>query len=155
MIEQLKTIRAGLEVAACYTMLEPDAHAVQTSLAVLAQLEAMVREQEPICWAENDGEGGILWDQESCFSDDPAWFNNPMPLYATQVAQQPQAEPDAYCITTPDGCCISTDPRCMHQPQAEAVPLSTDESRRIARLQALSEQIHSHSSVYERKRRQP
>jgi hypothetical protein len=24
--------------------------------------------------------------------------------------------PDAYCYTTPDGDCISTDARCMHQP---------------------------------------
>ena len=23
--------------------------------------------------------------------------------------------PDAYCVTTPDGNCISTDARCMHQ----------------------------------------
>ena len=24
-------------------------------------------------------------------------------------------EPDRYCVTTPDGDCVSTDPRCMHQ----------------------------------------
>lgn len=54
------------------------------------QIEKMVGAQKPICWAESDGEGGILWDQESCFSDDPAWFNNPMPLYAAPPAQQPQ-----------------------------------------------------------------
>jgi len=45
----------------------------------------------------------------------------PLPPGVAPVAQQPQAESDAYCITTPDGGCISTDPRCMHQPQAEAV----------------------------------
>lgn len=28
-------------------------------------------------------------------------------------------EPDAHCITTADGGCISTDPRCMHQPRDE------------------------------------
>ena len=28
----------------------------------------------------------------------------------------PKPEPDAYCVTTPDGGCISIDPRCMHQP---------------------------------------
>jgi hypothetical protein len=28
-------------------------------------------------------------------------------------AEQVQA-PDAYCVTTPDGDCISNDPRCMH-----------------------------------------
>lgn len=39
-----------------------------------------------------------------------------------KLHKKPQAESDAYCITTPDGGCISTDPRCMHQPQAEAVP---------------------------------
>lgn len=46
--------------------------------------------------------------------------------WSERKAQQPQAEPDAYCITTRDGGCISTDPRCMHQPQAEVL---TDEQR--------------------------
>lgn len=45
---------------------------------------------------------------------------------STALEQQPP-EPDAYCITTPDGGCISTNPRCMHQPQAEAAPAWTTE----------------------------
>ena len=27
-------------------------------------------------------------------------------------------EPDAFCVTAPDGACVSNDPRCMHQPAA-------------------------------------
>lgn len=48
MIEQLKTIRAGLETATCYSMLGVDAHAVQTAITALTQLEAMVG--EPVAW---------------------------------------------------------------------------------------------------------
>jgi hypothetical protein len=25
--------------------------------------------------------------------------------------------PDKYCVTLPDGDCVSKDPRCMHQPK--------------------------------------
>jgi|GEM_PF-3357695 hypothetical protein len=28
-----------------------------------------------------------------------------------------EVEPDAHCITTEDGGCVSQDPRCMHQPK--------------------------------------
>lgn len=28
----------------------------------------------------------------------------------------PDEQPDAYCETSPDGDCVSEDPRCMHQP---------------------------------------
>lgn len=27
--------------------------------------------------------------------------------------------PDAYCVTAPNGDCVSTDPRCMHQPRLQ------------------------------------
>lgn len=55
MIEQLQTIRAGLETATCYTMLGVDAHSVQTALTALTQLEAMVGEQEPVAKLHDDG----------------------------------------------------------------------------------------------------
>ena len=29
------------------------------------------------------------------------------------------ASPDAYCVTTPDGGCVSEDSRCMHQPRGD------------------------------------
>lgn len=38
-----------------------------------------------------------------------------IPVRDTLAATQPKA-PDACCITDPSGECISTDPRCMHQP---------------------------------------
>lgn len=31
-------------------------------------------------------------------------------------------EPDRYCVTAPDGECISTDPRCMHHVHAAPKP---------------------------------
>ena len=46
-------------------------------------------EQEPVAWAENNGEGNVLWDKESCFSDDPDWLDNPMPLYTTPPQRKP------------------------------------------------------------------
>lgn len=36
---------------------------------------------EPVAWAESDEDGEIVWNKESCFSDDPDWLDNPMPLY--------------------------------------------------------------------------
>lgn len=41
----------------------------------------------------------------------------------------PKVEPDKHCVTHPDGECISTDPRCMHQvrkPPAEDPMLACD-----------------------------
>lgn len=35
-----------------------------------------------------------------------------------------QDTPDRYCITAANGDCISTDPRCMHQPRGDTVPPS-------------------------------
>jgi hypothetical protein len=32
---------------------------------------------------------------------------------------QPASEPDQYCVTAPDGSCVSTDPKCMHQVRPE------------------------------------
>lgn len=115
MIEQLKTIRAGLETATCYSMLGVDAHSVQIALTALTQLEAMVGAQEPV--------GEVV----QAFADLTAisWKYNggkfpPVntKLYAAPVAQQPQ-EIEVQC------------PVCNHkfyewpndkQPQAEAVP---------------------------------
>ena len=41
--------------------------------------------------------------------------------YIDAFIRNPAQEPDAYCVTTPDGACVSTDPRCMHQPAQEPV----------------------------------
>ena len=38
-------------------------------------------------------------------------------LTSGELVRDPIA-PDAYCVTAPDGSCISADPRCMHQPKA-------------------------------------
>jgi len=45
-----------------------------------------------------------------------------MPLARPRVRVLEDDEPDRFCITTPDGDCISDDPRCMHNKQ-----LSVDE----------------------------
>jgi hypothetical protein len=49
--------------------------------AIRARLEQP--EQEPVAWAEGDENGDIVWSREDCFSDDPEWLDNPMPLYTT------------------------------------------------------------------------
>jgi hypothetical protein len=52
-------------------------------------------EYEPVAWAENDGDGNVLWNRESCFSDDPEWLDNPMPLYTTSPQRKPLT--DEHC----------------------------------------------------------
>lgn len=99
MIEQLKTIRAGLETATCYSMLGVDAHSVQLALTALTQLEAMVGEQSPKFWYRPVGNDGLY--------EGPVHHNSVggkmlrdekpgewVPLFAgaAPVAQQPQAE---------------------------------------------------------------
>lgn len=90
MIEQLKTIRAGLETATCYTMLGVDAHSVQTALTALAQLEAMVGEQEPVAKLHDDGywtpmktEAGRALNDRLMRAGSPS-----IDVYAAPVAQQ-------------------------------------------------------------------
>jgi hypothetical protein len=38
--------------------------------------------QDPVAWAETN-DGGIDWGREVCFSDDPSWFDKPIPLYTS------------------------------------------------------------------------
>lgn len=57
-----------------------------------AMLEHVRGKQEPVAWAETDEHGEIAWGEEGCFSNDPAWIENPIPLYAhpaPAVAQEP------------------------------------------------------------------
>lgn len=51
-------------------------------------IEAAER-QEPVAWAEGDENGDIVWSMEDCFSDDPEWLDNPIPLYTTPPAARP------------------------------------------------------------------
>lgn len=46
-------------------------------------------EQEPVAWAESDEDGEIAWHKELCFSDEPDWLDNPMPLYTRLQAREP------------------------------------------------------------------
>ncbi len=41
------------------------------------------------------------------------------PDWVAEVYRTLMGEPDEYCETTPDGDCVSKDPRCMHQPRQE------------------------------------
>lgn len=54
-----------------------------------AALEWAKSEQEPVAWAETDEHGEIAWGEEGCFSNDPAWIENPLPLYTHPVPTQP------------------------------------------------------------------
>ncbi len=85
MIEQLKTIRAGVAEFA-----EGDGQkGLGMILEAVTQLEAMVGEQEPVAWIDGGdlelmrkhGRGCIAWGQEQ--------NNAKTPLYAAPVAQQP------------------------------------------------------------------
>lgn len=104
MKDQINTIREALEEAHDESLDENHFECRQILMAqitALSELESSLAQYEAGDMASAAAQG---------FRDGVA-----------SVAQQPQAEPDAYCITTPDGDCISTDPRCMHQPQGEAV----------------------------------
>lgn len=45
-----------------------------------------VQPVEPVAWAETDEHGEIAWGEEGCFSNDPAWIENPIPLYTAPPA---------------------------------------------------------------------
>lgn len=51
---------------------------------------------------------------------------------------EPKAEPDAYCVSTEDGACISDDPRCMHHRarvgEREAEPMGYMSPESLAKL---------------------
>lgn len=47
-------------------------------------------EQAPVAWVETDEDGEIVWNTDSCFSDDPDWLDNPTALY---FHPQPKREP--------------------------------------------------------------
>lgn len=37
-----------------------------------------------------------------------------------QMVNRLQVPPDRYCITLPDGSCVSSDPRCMHNQRSSS-----------------------------------
>lgn len=37
--------------------------------------------QEPVAWVEAWANGQVQAHEENCFSDDPVWLSNPIPLY--------------------------------------------------------------------------
>jgi len=53
--------------------------------------ESVSKQAEPVAWAETDEHGEIAWGEEGCFSNDPAWIENPLPLY-THPAQPVAAD---------------------------------------------------------------
>lgn len=96
MIEQVKTIRAGLETATCYSMLGVDAHSVQIALTALTQLEAMVG--EPVAWAVYWGlpptrKNSVHFDMESAqaVANQIKSSTEVRPLYTAPPAQQYEA----------------------------------------------------------------
>lgn len=51
--------------------------------------------------------------------------------------------PDRYCLSTPAGDCISTDPRCMHQPTPEHL-----ENEQRTPMQHSRERAHEHHRLF-------
>ena len=75
--------------------------------ALRAEIERLEK-VEPVAWCDTDEDGEIAWDKDSCFSDDPAWFDNPMPLYAhpaPAIPDFPAVCPHCLCAVTglPEG----------------------------------------------------
>lgn len=40
-------------------------------------------QQEPVAWVEAWANGKVQAHEENCFSDDPVWLSNPIPLYTS------------------------------------------------------------------------
>ena len=38
-------------------------------------------QQKPVAWVEAWANGQVQVHEENCFSDDPVWLSNPIPLY--------------------------------------------------------------------------
>ena len=88
--EVLKMAHHALELANYYVADYCNGNTIEEiDDAITAIKEALAQpEQEPVAWAENDGDGNVLWNRDSCFSDDPEWLDNPMPLYTTPPQRQ-------------------------------------------------------------------
>ncbi len=101
MTTQTEALKLALE-ALERCMNQPNYGASWTENAITAIKEALAQQSneqvEPVAWAENDGDGNVLWCIESCFSDSPEWLDNPMPLYAHPPVPtaQPEQEPVAW-----------------------------------------------------------
>ena len=39
--------------------------------------------QKPVAWVEAWANGQVQVHEENCFSDDPVWLSNPIPLYTS------------------------------------------------------------------------
>ena len=47
----------------------------------LKELAEQPTQQEPVAWVEAWANGKVQAHEENCFSDDPVWLNDPIPLY--------------------------------------------------------------------------
>ena len=45
------------------------------------ELAEQPAQQEPVAWVEAWANGKVQAHEENCFSDDPVWLSNPIPLY--------------------------------------------------------------------------
>ena len=108
-IEVMKQALEQLQRLAC----DYASHGATTALrAEIERLEAV----EPVAWAETE-KGEIAWDKDSCFSDDPAWFDNPVPLYTHPAPAVPESvEPVAF--TNKEQLGYLTDPLYAVTPMA-------------------------------------
>ncbi len=126
MKDQLQTIRAALTKRGWATEKE-----AAEALTALAQLEAMVGEQEPVAWQHKVHEGGkwLTTDLDPDAAAEWNFLHESRPLYAAPVAQQPQAEPDWINGVPHWSPALIAKVKQMpaeldepEQPQAEAVP---------------------------------
>lgn len=78
----------------------------QNAITALNAAITEMEKQEPVAWCDTDEDGEIAWDKDSCFSDDPAWFDNPMPLYAHPAPAVEKVEPVAWIPSAEWAPCV-------------------------------------------------
>ncbi len=80
-IEAMKQALEALENCTTWHLTREQFDKNVTAITALRTAIEQAEKQEPVAWAEGDEDGNIVWSREDCFSDDPEWLDNPMPLY--------------------------------------------------------------------------
>jgi hypothetical protein len=96
-------------------------------------VEQALRAAADICRKEAIAQGILLAEKEPGAETAAKLCDAILSLIPNSKENSPapsDAEPDAYCVTTPDGGCISTDPRCMHQVPSDEMKRLEEDARR-------------------------
>ena len=83
----IEVLRQALDVLLDVRDFRPH-YRCSVAITNLRNLIDQMEKVEPVAWCETDDDGEIAWDKDSCFSDDPAWFDRPIPLYAAPITPE-------------------------------------------------------------------